>query len=362
MFGKLISKIKSQFEPRLATVEPIGRTFEVASDQTLLQGALAAGLAFPHHCTVGTCGNCKCRLREGDVRALVDSSVTLTPAELADGFILACQSMLKSAVTVDVDLHDELEAQVSAQHMGTIMAVEKLTHDIMKVFVEIEQPMNFMAGQFADIGLPGFGRHRSYSFANTPVTGGTSQLEFIVRSVSGGQYTQWLFAQDRLGEPFELHGPQGSFWLRPAEAPVLCIAGGSGMAPILSILGDMLSKRIERPVAFFFGARQTRDLYCLQQLESIRQQWPCEFRFVPVLSEEPEPSDWTGARGMVTEFLGREYAGFDIALSHAYLCGPPPMIDAALAELQVCGLSTEHTYYDKFLDSRQLEVVQNEEK
>jgi NAD(P)H-flavin reductase len=362
LFGKLISKIKSQFEPRLATVEPLGETFEVASDQTLLQGALAAGLAFPHHCTVGTCGNCKCRLKAGDVRSLMDASLTLTPAELADGYILACQCMLKSEVTVDVDLKDDSEAPVPAQRMGTIVAAEKLTHDIMKVSVEIDQPMEFMAGQFADIGLPGFGRHRSYSFANAPVDGGTRQLEFIVRNVSGGEYTQWLFAQNRLGERFELHGPQGSFWLRPAEAPVLCVAGGSGMAPILSILGDMLNKNIKRPVAFFFGARQTRDLYCLHQLESIGQQWPLEFRFIPVLSEEPEPSDWTGARGMVTEFLDRENAGFDIDASHAYLCGPPPMIDAALAQLQICGLGTKHTYYDKFLDSRQLEVMQIEGK
>ena len=362
MFGKLISKIKSQFEPRAATVEPLGVTFEVASDQTLLQGALAAGLAFPHHCTVGTCGNCKCRLKQGDVRALMDSSLTLTPAELENGFILACQCMLKSAVTVDVDIIEGCEAPVPAHHMGTIVGAEELTHDIMKVSVEIDQPIEFMAGQFADIGLPGFGRHRSYSFSNTPVAGGTSQLEFIVRNVSGGEYTQWLFAQDRLGQRFELHGPQGSFWLRPADAPVLCVAGGSGMAPILSILGDMLTKGIERPVAFFFGARQTRDLYCLEQLESIKQQWPCDFRFIPVLSEEPESSDWTGARGMVTEFLDRESAGFDIAAGHAYLCGPPPMIDAALAQLQTCGLGTEHTYYDKFLDSRQLEAVQNEGK
>lgn len=359
MLGKLIRQIKSHFEPRLATVEPLGKTFEVASDQTLLQGALAAGLAFPHHCTVGTCGNCKCRLKSGDVRSMTDASLTLTPAELADGYILACQCLLKSEVTVAVDLNDDSEAMVPAQYMGTIVATEQLTHDILKVSVEIDRPMMFRAGQFADIALPGFGRHRSYSFANAPVDGGTRQLEFMVRKVAGGEYTQWLFAQNRIGERFELHGPKGSFWLRPAEVPVLCVAGGSGMAPILSVLEDMLNKNIERPVAFFFGARQTHDLYCLQQLESIRQKWPGEFRFIPVLSEEPESSSWTGSRGMVTEFLNGDYASFDIAASHAYLCGPPPMIDAALARLQSCGLGIEYTHYDKFLDSRQLEVAEN---
>ena len=130
MLGKLIRQIKSHFEPRLATVEPLGKTFEVASDQTLLQGALAAGLAFPHHCTVGTCGNCKCRLKSGDVRSMTDASLTLTPAELADGYILACQCLLKSEVTVAVDLNDDSEAMVPAQYMGTIVATEQLTHDI----------------------------------------------------------------------------------------------------------------------------------------------------------------------------------------------------------------------------------------
>jgi NAD(P)H-flavin reductase/ferredoxin len=358
MLGKIFKKIKSQFEPRAATLIPLGMTFEVASDQTLLQGALAAGLAFPHHCTVGTCGNCKCRLKEGDVRPLMDTSLTLTQAEVASGYILACQCMLKSAVTVEVDLAIDTGNPESAQHMGTITAIEELTYDILRVCVELDAPLEFLAGQFADIGLPGFGRHRSYSFANPPVAGGSTAHEFIVRKVSGGKYTQWLFAQERVGERFELHGPQGSFWLRPASVPLVCVAGGSGMAPILSILEDMLSKHIERPVAFFFGARQSRDLYCLEQLKSIEQQWPCEFLFIPVLSEEPESSDWTGARGMVTEYLDDEYSGFAIADSHAYLCGPPPMIDAALEQLQRCRLATEHTHYDKFLDSRQIEAAQ----
>lgn len=354
MLERLFSKLKKRFEPHTARLRPSGVSFEVSSNQTLLQAALAADIAFPYHCTVGTCGNCKCKLIEGNVCSLTDTSLTLTETESSEGYILACQCMLKTDVLIGVDIASNDAEQTITSVMGRITDTRKLTQDIIAVRVELDEPLSFLAGQFADIGLPGFGRHRSYSFANTPRMGGSKTHDFVVRRVSGGEYTQWLFAEDRLGERFELRGPQGAFWLRPASAPLLFLAGGSGMAPILSILGDMQQKCTARPVIFLFGAREQSDLYYLDEINDFTKNWPDKFEFIPVLSDEAADSDWAGARGLVTDFIDELSVGFAIASCNAYLCGPPGMIDAALLKLEQQGLNTEDTYYDKFLDSRQI--------
>lgn len=355
----LFNKFKNRNESRKATIEPGGEVFEVPRSRTLLQAANDEGIAFPQHCTVGTCGNCRCKLIDGEVRALRDFSYTLTQAEISDGYILACQSVLKGDVVIELE-SERVAAHPVETFTGKITETRMLTHDIMEVHVQLDRPIAYTAGQFADIFIredkAGFARHRSYSFACAPEPSGGSTPAFHVRRVNGGSYTEWLFEKDRVGEAFELRGPQGNFWLRPAEAPLLCIAGGSGMAPIKAILEDAATQNIHRPVTYLFGARTQRDLYCLDEMEALRQQWPQGFQFIPVLSEEPEASDWSGKRGFVTDFVNSETAGFELETCHAYLCGPPVMIDAALVVLEKNRVETEHVHYDKFLDSRQLEV------
>ncbi|MEW4981822.1 MAG: 2Fe-2S iron-sulfur cluster binding domain-containing protein [Cycloclasticus sp.] len=346
---------KSKKEPLTATIQPIGTSFEVPKNNTLLQTALSEGVNFPYHCTVGTCGNCRCKLVEGDVKAIMDFSYTLSESEIDDGYILACQSLLKSNVVIELEADTNQPDHPVDTFKGTITGTHMHTHDIMEVTVELDRAITFSAGQFADIGLEGFTRHRSYSFASAPNTDGQKTLSFHVRNVPGGDYTQWLFEKDRVGEAFELHGPSGAFWLRTADAAILAVAGGSGMAPLKSILDDALAKGINRPVTYLFGARAQRDLYCLDEMKTLEEKWPNIFKFVPVLSEEPEGSDWVGKRGLVTDYLNDETAGFSISDSHAYLCGPPGMIDATLLKLEESNISLDNIHYDKFLDSRQLD-------
>ena len=345
----------SKKEPLTATIQPIGKSFEVPKNNTLLQTALSEGINFPFHCTVGTCGNCRCKLVEGDIKAIMDFSYTLSESEIDDGYILACQSLLKSNVVIELEADANQPEHPLETFKGTITETHMHTHDIMQVTVELDRAITFSAGQFADIGLEGFARHRSYSFASAPNPAGQKTLSFHVRNVPGGDYTQWLFAKDRLGETFELHGPSGAFWLRTSDAAIIAVAGGSGMAPLKSILDDALAKGITRPVTYLFGARAQRDLYCLDEMKILEEKWPNTFKFVPVLSDEPEDSDWAGKRGLVTDYLNDETAGFSISDSHAYLCGPPGMIDATLLKLEEASVSLDNIHYDKFLDSRQLD-------
>ncbi|MBV1875084.1 MAG: 2Fe-2S iron-sulfur cluster binding domain-containing protein [Cycloclasticus sp.] len=341
--------------PLKASIQPSGESFEVPKNNTLLQTALNEGINLPFHCTVGTCGNCRCKLLEGEVKAIMDFSYTLSESELDEGYILACQSLLKTDIIIELEADSNQPNHPLETFNGTITNTHMHTHDIMEVTVELDRAISFSAGQFADIGLEGFSRHRSYSFASAPVPNGQQTLSFHVRNVPGGDYTQWLFEKDRKGEAFELHGPSGAFWLRTSDAPILAVAGGSGMAPLKSILDDALTNNINRPVTYLFGARAQRDLYCLDEMKMLEEKWPTSFKFVPVLSEEPEDSDWVGKRGLVTDFINDETAGFSISDSHAYLCGPPGMIDATLTKLEEANISLDNIHYDKFLDSRQLD-------
>ncbi len=353
LFGSLFGGSKK--EPLTATIQPSGQTFQVPKNTTLLQTALNEGVNFPYHCTVGTCGNCRCKLVDGEVKAIMDFSYTLSEQEISEGYILACQSLLRSDVVVELEADANLPNHAMETFNGTIIDTHMHTHDIMEVTVELDRNISFTAGQFADIGLEGFERHRSYSFASAPVDGGQSTLCFHVRNVPGGDYTQWLFEKDRKGERFELHGPSGAFWLRTADTPILGVAGGSGMAPLKSILEDALAKNVNRPVTYLFGARAQRDLYCLDEMQALEKKWPNTFKFIPILSEEPEDSDWTGKRGLVTDFINDETTGFPVSQSHAYLCGPPGMIDATMVKLEEAHVDLDNIHYDKFLDSRQLD-------
>ncbi len=353
---KLLDRFKTRNQPCAVTLNPGGVTFDVPRNRTLLQAANDQNVYFPQHCTVGTCGSCRCRLVAGDVRALRDFSYTLTRTEIDAGYILACQSMLKSDALIEIeDIGPEL-THPAAAFSATIASTRMLTHDIMEMTLALDRPIDYTAGQFADISIADLARPRSYSFARGATPGAGREVSFHVRHVPGGSYTGWLFAKDRVGEPCQLQGPAGNFWLRPDTAPLLCVAGGSGMAPIKAILEDAARRKIRRPVTYLFGARQQRDLYCAEQMQALCDQWPETFRYLPILSEEPEGSGWRGERGLVTDYLTRETVGFELRDCHAYLCGPPGMIDAALAVLERNQVPTGHIHYDKFLDARQLEA------
>jgi p-cymene methyl-monooxygenase electron transfer component len=348
---------KAPPEPLTVSIEPLGETFVVAKNNTILQTALKNGISFPYHCTVGTCGNCRCKLLEGEVRAIIDFSYTLSQAEIREGYILACQSLLKTNVVVDVELDANRPYYSVEKYRGEIQSTRLLTHDILEMVVKSDRPLLFSAGQFLDISLPDLARPRSYSIASPPAPNGCDTLRFYVRKVPDGAFTSWLFAQDRVGESIEMQGPGGEFWLRTADAPILAVAGGSGMAPLLSIIEDALARNITRPISYLFGARTQADLYCLETMDNIGKIWPGKFNFVPVLSEEPEGSNWAGKRGLVTNYINDESIGLPVKQCHSYLCGPPGMIDEALGVLEARGVSSGHIHYDKFLDSRQLENI-----
>lgn len=328
----------TQKSPTTATIN--GQAIRVEPKETLLNAALRAGIDFPHSCRVGGCAACKCKLLSGQVKELTETGYLLSDEELDQGYILACQSVPKNDIQVAVDMHTQL---LRRRVHGRIIGQQKLTHDITRLTVQLEASLPYKAGQFATLSLDALpGISRSYSFA-TPVQA-DAQVSFFVRQVPGGRFSSVINDHDLLGQQINLEGPQGDFWLRPADAPLLLIAGGSGLAPILALLQEAARNNVKQPVSLLFGAREERDLYALAEISAIAAQWPSEFRFIPVLSQAPADAAWSGARGLVTEQLAHLLP----TSAHAYLCGPPAMLDSCVAILRQHGVAREHIHADRF--------------
>lgn len=308
--------------------------------ETLLQAALREGINFPHSCRVGGCASCKCKLVNGKVKELTEAGYILSDEDLDQGYILACQSVPQTDVSIEVDLGSQ---QARRRVGGRVVSQDKLTHDITRLRVQLDEALAYKAGQFADISIESLsGVSRSYSFA-TPVQP-DSQVSFFVRRVPGGVFSSAINDGNVVGQSVTIDGPAGDFWLRPSDAPILLVAGGSGLAPVLALLKDAVAHGVSRPVALLFGAREERDLYALDEVQEIARQWRGPFKFIPVLSAAAADASWRGERGLVIDKIPMVLA----AGTHAYLCGPPPMIDSAVALLKLHGIKPEHIHADRF--------------
>jgi len=281
-----VFKLFSRKDAFKATVNDLGKPIEVEPSSNLLQAALAAGVAWPHSCRVGSCGTCRCRLVSGRIKELSDFSYVLEEDELDRGMILACQTSLRSDIVVEVDLDTTVGKVAKPESIkGVISGSTPLTHDILEIRVHLEKPLpRYIAGQYAEISVAGIDHPRSYSFARAPENEKSDDVTFHVRHVPGGEMSGWLHAESRIGQEVVITGPFGSFHLRDSQSPILCIAGGSGMAPIKALLECLCTSGFKRQVTYLFGARTQKDLYCLDEMDAVKAKGNDHFRFLPILS------------------------------------------------------------------------------
>lgn len=338
--------------PFKANISSNNSTFEVPTGDNLLKAALNNGLAWPNNCRVGSCGQCRCRLVSGKIKPLSDFSYVLSGEEMESGMILACQTSLRSDVEIEVVMDQPPVALSKPKTIdGVIASAKPLTHDILEVKIRLDDQIpTYLSGQYAELTVPGLiDKPRSYSFARAPENEEEGHVSFFIRHVPEGEMTSWLHGDNRQGHRVSVTGPFGSFWLRESSAPIVCIAGGSGMAPILALLEQMSIHGMSRQVTYMYGARTQKDLYCLDEMKLFKAKANGNFNFLPVLSREPEDSDWDGLRGQCIDVLATKT--IDLPNCHAYLCGPPGMIDSAIEFLTKSGMSEDNIYYDKFLDA-----------
>jgi propane monooxygenase reductase subunit len=325
-------------------LEPVGIDFEVDEDETILDGAFRQGLMLMHGCKEGQCSACKSFLLDGEVDMDKYSTFALPDYEEEEGWTLLCKAHAVTDLEIELINYDEeiLRSGVALRTVTTrIEAIEELTHDIRRLVLRVQNgEMPFRSGQYVDIRIPGADEHRSFSMANVP--SGDGLLEFMIKLYPGGRFSG-LLADGALrpGDELEVKGPYGVFTLRDAQRPVVFIGGGAGMAPILSLLRSMAEHGITRPAVYYYGAREQRDLFHLEELQALTAGLP-DFRFVPALSH----ADWDGETGLITDVVDR--CEPDLAGADAYLCGPPPMVDAAIDLLTARGVPEQQIFFDKF--------------
>lgn len=323
-------------------------SIEVQNGQTILDAALAVGIPYPHGCKSGRCGSCKSRLIEGEVELLQHSRFALTDEEKTNGLILACRALPQTNAAV-AWLGSNDDVQPSRHLHGIVTGIDDLTHDIKMVRIMPSEGASrlFTAGQYARISFDGV-PVRSYSMANGS---GDDHLEFHIRRVSGGATSEYVHSVLKTGDTAALEFPLGSSSLQQYHCgPILCIAGGSGLAPIKSIVETALSHGMRQPIHVYFGVRAERDLYLVGHFQALTQRYS-NLTFTAVLSEAQSTQYRSG---FVTRAVAVDFS--DLTGWKAYIAGPPPMVEAAMEMAFARGLRTEDMHADVFFTPQELPV------
>ena len=299
----------------------------------------------------GTCAACKVKILKGIDVHMPTETPLLTPEEIQENIHLSCQIKVKSDISIEIP-----EELFNIKQYETIVeSIKDVTYDIKEVYLKLVEPqtINFKAGQYAQFVVPPYEKikgstQRAYSMLSTP--GDINRLGFLVRLVPGGIATTYVFKHLKEGDKFQVIAPVGDFHLQETEADMLCIAGGSGMAPLHSIICDLAEKnRMNRNIWYFFGARAVRDLFYVDRFRELEKEWS-NFHFVPALSEPLPDDNWQGETGLITDVLDK-YLKQHIKSDNAregYLCGSPGMIDACIKVLNNNNVPDDKIFYDKF--------------
>jgi NAD(P)H-flavin reductase/ferredoxin len=314
----------------------------VEMGQTILEAALARDLPYPHGCQSGNCGSCKSELLAGEVEMSPYSEFALSEQEKASGLILACRAVPWSDCDVKFLEADEVVAHPSRRLACKVVALANATHDIRVVRLEVQSggPFDFSAGQYAKIEFPGL-PPRDYSMANRP---DEKILEFHIRLLPGGAVTPFVSTQLKVGDAVKVSGPYGTSYLREKHTgPIVALAGGSGMAPIKSIVETALAHDMKQPIAFYFGARAERDLYLEAHFRALAERHG-NLTFVPVLSQPDRPTE--RRTGFLADAVRSDFPVLDGV--KAYLAGPPVMVETATAALTDLGVRRQDCHADAF--------------
>jgi NAD(P)H-flavin reductase/ferredoxin len=320
--------------------EPIGEEIQCAPDETVLDAAFRAGLNLVYGCREGQCSACKCFLMEGEVALKRYSNFALSDSEQAGGYSLMCRAMPEQDLVVELLHYDpdnyRLEHAIR-DGVGVVQAVEELTPDITRLVLSAPG-FSFTPGQFVDIHVPGGDGavKRSFSMANVCDVD-RPRIELMIKRYQGGRFSG-LLSEGRVavGDSIGYTGPYGSLRPHESEHPILMIAGGSGMAPILSLLRAFATCGCARPIRFFYGARSEEDLFYEDEIAAIGSGL-ADFEFRPVVG------------GFVHETVDACLRSGEMVGPDVYMCGPPPMVEAAEAML-IDGhkLDEQRIYVDKF--------------
>lgn len=327
-------------------VQPSGRTFQVAADESVLSAGIRQGVELPYGCKDGACGSCKCKLLSGKVEHSSHQDKALSPQEAASGMVLTCCAVPQSDLILESRQVTEQGALPIKKMPARVSRLDRVSQDVM--LLQLQLPANdafiFRAGQYIEFILRD-GVRRCYSMANPPHRG--ASLELHIRHMPGGKFTDHVFSSMQEKEILRLEGPYGSFYLREDSAkPIILLASGTGFAPIKALLEHMQHKSIQRPVSLYWGARRPADLY----LDAwVREQCTImpNLTYVPVVSDATAQDAWSGRTGYVHRAVLEDHA--DLGHHQVYACGAPIVVDCARKDFSLeAHLPADEFFADAF--------------
>ena len=341
-------------EQHVVRFEPVGIEIKVDEEKTVLRAAAEQGITLMHGCKEGQCAACKSFVLDGDDIELDRySTFALPDFELEEGFTLLCRAHVYEDVTIELLNYDEdmlRSGHPIQEAVAEVVSNDYVTHDMRHLVLKLVEPKEiaFWPGQYVDIAIPGSDETRSFSMANVS-SKESGQLEFVIRVYPDGQFSHFLDTKLAVGDRLDVVGPFGVFTLRDGrDSDIVFVGGGAGMAPILSVLRSLAERGSTRKTTFYYGARTQRDLCFEEELHALSDSLP-NFRYVPALSEADGDEDWEGELGLITDIVQKHET--DLAGTDSYVCGPPPMVEAAMDVLTSLGAPEKNIYYDKFTNT-----------
>lgn len=321
----------------------VTRFVECRPGETVADAAYRSGINVPMDCREGVCGTCKCRVESGSYDRGSYLEDTLTDEEASRGLALACQMRPMTGCSVDIAATSKACKTGPQSITATLRAVERLSESTFSLTLDAPAPLQFLPGQYISIQVPDTTERRSYSFSSVP---GDAALGFLIRNIPNGVMSTFLSERAQPGLPVTFTGPTGSFYLRDVRRPLLFLAGGTGLAPFLSMLGHLaLVGANEQPLHLIYGVTRDSDLVALEQIEACAAKISgFSYSTCVAAADSSHPN-----KGFVPAFIAPDHLhGGNVDI---YVCGPPPMVDAIRANLAERGVQAANFYTEKFLAS-----------
>ncbi|MDI5983334.1 anthranilate 1,2-dioxygenase electron transfer component AntC [Halomonas sp. M4R5S39] len=324
------------------------RFVKVDKNELLMDAAQRHGVNLPVDCREGVCGTCRCLRESGDVDVEYIDEEALTEEEIGEGHVLACQTRLRSSqASFYFDIDSNVCSVATEVHDGTVSAVEQVSDAAAILEVTLDDPaqaLPYLPGQYARLEVPGTDEWRAYSFATSAVKEG--RLRFLIRLLPSGVMSDYLRDRCTPGDAISLEAPLGAFYLREIQRPLLMVAGGTGLSAFLGMLEQLAEKgECAQPIRLCYGVTQEQDLSELARLDALTEALP-DFAFDTIVMNPSEA--WRGKQGVVCDLFDLDFLAqpFD-----AYLCGPPPMIEASKHWLEAREVGEHRVFFEKFVSS-----------
>ncbi|MEY3673586.1 MAG: hypothetical protein RJB47_294 [Pseudomonadota bacterium] len=322
-------------------VAPQNLRLNIQSGQNLLDVLRENAVPISYSCMSGRCGTCRCKVTQGQVQH--SGPENGRPEIDHDAYVLACQSVLTDSCTIEIPDMDEVVVHPAKIIKGTVLAIEELTHDIRRLRIKPAKPMSFSPGQYATLQFTP-DHIRPYSWAGLP---GDEDMEFQIRQVPGGRVTDYVFSTLKVGDAVRISGPLGTAYLRQKHlGPMLCVGGGTGIAPIISIVRGAMAADMHNPVHVYFGVRSQEDCYDVARLRRIAQEHGNMTLHV-VVATGPVSHDQRS--GLVTDAIQQDLPALKNFVG--YFCGAPAMVEALNSVAQSLGMPLENIHADAFYPS-----------